>query len=66
MKKIFWAPLAILFPWVILLLDDNPGGALVAFLLQATVIGWIPASIWALRIVREDNQKTKKKNETND
>ena len=41
--------LAIFFPWLIFLFEDNPGGALVAFIMQASVIGWPPASIWALR-----------------
>ena len=49
MKRIFMAFLAIFFPWISLLIYDNPGGALVALVLQATVIGWIPASIWAWR-----------------
>lgn len=43
--------LAISFPWVVLLLNDNPGGAIFALILQATAIGWIPASIWAWRVV---------------
>lgn len=47
--------LAIFFPWIVLLLYDNPGGALVALILQATGIGWIPASIWAWRVVHQDN-----------
>lgn len=64
MKK-FWIFIALFFPWVILLLNDNPGGALVAFLLQATVIGWIPATIWALKIVNEDEKNPKKENEKN-
>ncbi|MBA4697481.1 MAG: hypothetical protein H2069_08875 [Legionella sp.] len=55
-KRFFWSLLAILFPWVILLLDDNPGGAMVALVLQATVIGWIPASIWALRVANQKEQ----------
>jgi uncharacterized membrane protein YqaE (UPF0057 family) len=63
LRRLFWLFIAIFFPWVILLLDDNPGGALVALLLQASVIGWIPASVWALRVVRENTppRKTKKK-----
>lgn len=43
--------LALLFPWLALLLSDNPGGALVALIMQVTIIGWIPASIWAWRVV---------------
>ena len=57
-KSIIMSLLALAFPWVILSIDDNPGGALVALILQATVIGWLPASVWAWRIV---HQKPKKK-----
>ena len=53
LKHILMSGLAVAFPWLILLINDNPGGALVALFLQATVIGWIPASIWALRVVHE-------------
>ncbi len=61
-KRIFMSLLALSFPWIVLLIDDNPGGAFVALILQATVIGWIPASIWAWKIV---HQAPKKKASTN-
>lgn len=51
MMRILLSVIAILFPWLALLLKDNPGGALVALVLQATLIGWIPASIWAWKAV---------------
>ena len=51
LKRFFMNFLAIFFPWLILLMEDNPGGALVAAIMQATVIGWIPASIWAWQTV---------------
>jgi len=57
MKRIMMAILAILLPWLVLLLHDNPGGAFVALILQATVIGWPFASVWAWRLVYPD-QKT--------
>lgn len=63
MKRIFMSILAIFFPWVILLMYDNPGGALVALILQATVIGWIPASMWAWRTIHETKKKPKPKEE---
>ena len=47
MKSFLMSTLAIFFPWAIMLIDDNPGGALLAIILQATLIGWIPASMWA-------------------
>lgn len=52
MKQKLMSFVAILFPWLALLLYDNPGGAIVALIMQATVIGWLPASLWALRAVR--------------
>ncbi len=51
MKRIFMSIMAVFFPWIVLLAYDNPGGAFVALILQATLIGWIPASIWAWRTI---------------
>ena len=45
---------AIIFPWAILFADDNPLGGVLALALQATLIGWIPASIWAWKIVHRE------------
>jgi uncharacterized membrane protein YqaE (UPF0057 family) len=50
-KHIGLSFLAIFLPWVVLLIKDNPGGALLALILQATAVGWIPASIWAWNLV---------------
>lgn len=61
MKRYFLYFLAIFFPWVLLLLYDNPGGALVALLMQTTIIGWLPATMWAWRTVQENNPKPSKK-----
>ena len=63
MKRLFMSFLAIFFPWVVLLMYDNPGGALVALILQATVIGWIPASVWAWRISHVSTKNKTKVNE---
>lgn len=52
---------AFCFPWIVLLANDNPGGALLALVMQATVIGWIPAGMWALRVMNEKSSKTAKK-----
>lgn len=72
MKRFFLSFLALMLPWVILIIYDNPGGAVLALVLQASGIGWIPASFWAWRIVHYDDkhkkteQKTKKKGGTDD
>lgn len=42
---------AILFPSAIIFYDDNPLGAFFALAMQATVIGWIPAVIWAWKVL---------------
>lgn len=52
-KRFFMTGLAIFFPWLVLLIEDNPGGAVVALIMQASVIGWIPATLWALREAKE-------------
>jgi len=69
MKRIIMAILSIFLPWLVLLINDNPGGAFVAMVLQATVVGWPFASIWAWRVEyppqkthkeRKNNKETKK------
>ena len=62
-KRAFLSGMAIFFPWFILLLDDNPGGAIIALILQATMIGWIPASIWAWKIVHEEKKPNPRKDD---
>lgn len=52
MKRLFMSGLALLLPWVVLLMKDNPGGAFVALVMQATLIGWPFAAFWAWRLVR--------------
>ena len=59
MKWMFWTFLSVAFPWLVLLLHDNPGGAVVALVMQATAIGWIPATLWAMRTVKEAEDKQK-------
>jgi hypothetical protein len=61
MKKIY-SFLALFFPALVFLIYDNPPGALIALIMQATVVGWIPASMWAWKVIHEsDNQKKKSK-----
>jgi uncharacterized membrane protein YqaE (UPF0057 family) len=62
MKRILLSILAILFPWVVLLINDDPIGAIIALILQASIIGWIPASVWAWRIAKTlaPSKKSKK------
>lgn len=57
MKRIFLSIIAIFFPWLILFMDDNPFGGLLALVLQASLIGWIPATIWAFNIINRPPEK---------
>ncbi|WP_419419903.1 hypothetical protein ACNVED_00940 [Legionella sp. D16C41] len=60
LKKLFWRFLAFAFPWLVLLINDNPGGAIVALFMQATLFGWPPATVWAWRTIRENQLSLKK------
>ena len=51
--RFFIKLLVIFFPWLALFFCDNPGGALVALVMQVTLIGWPFAANWALRSVNE-------------
>ncbi|GGI87588.1 YqaE/Pmp3 family membrane protein [Legionella impletisoli] len=63
MKQILMSILAIFLPWVVMLINDNPGAAIITLVLQATLIGWIPASMWAWRVVHAstEGEKAEKK-----
>lgn len=61
-KRFLMSLIVVFFPWVALLIYDNPGGALVALLLQATVVGWIPASMWAWRTVNDQGKPSPDEN----
>ena len=43
--------LAILLPPLAILLCGKPFQAVIALVLQITLLGWIPAAIWALLVV---------------
>lgn len=61
MKHFLMGFIALIVPWIVLLLNDNPGGAIVALVMQASIIGWIPASVWAYRTWKENESKSKSK-----
>lgn len=48
--------ISIFFPWLAMLINDRLGAAAATLVLQATVIGWIPAAIWALRVTQEQKK----------
>ena len=49
-----------MFPWAVLLVNDNPAGAVIALLMQLSLIGWIPAYNWAVRVWFEGEKKEEK------
>lgn len=49
MKRIFIGFLALLFPWLLFLVQGQFMNALVALALQASVIGWLFATPWVWR-----------------
>ena len=56
MRRLIQSLVALFFPWLSLLIHDNPGGALIALLMQVTLIGWPFASLWALKVNKEVRQ----------
>lgn len=40
--------IAIIFPWLAFFTIGRPFAGIICLLLQITLIGWIPASIWAV------------------
>ena len=48
--------LAILLPWLALFFGGHLFKAAFCLGLQLTLIGWIPAAIWAVTVVRRDRQ----------
>ena len=54
---------AIFFPWLVLLICDNPGGALLALVMQVTLVGWPFAASWAIKSLNETYFDVKKDDE---
>jgi uncharacterized membrane protein YqaE (UPF0057 family) len=48
---------AVLLPWLALLLRGHILQALLCLVLQLTLLGWIPAAIWAVVVVNNDAQE---------
>lgn len=48
---------AILLPWLALMLRGRVFQGILCLILQITMIGWIPAAIWAVVVVNNDNQE---------
>lgn len=61
MKKLFLYLIAIFFPWLAMIMSDNPGGAAIALVMQLTLIGWPFAAHMAIGSVREYYDLDKRK-----
>ncbi len=48
---------AVLLPWLALLLNRHVFQAAFCLGLQLTVLGWIPAAIWAVAVVNDDRRQ---------
>jgi uncharacterized membrane protein YqaE (UPF0057 family) len=48
--------IAILLPWLALMLRGKIFQGILCLILQITLIGWIPAAIWAVIVVNNDNE----------
>ncbi len=48
--------IAILLPPLAILLCGKPFQALLALILQITILGWIPAAVWAVLVVNSYQQ----------
>lgn len=57
MKRFFFSLLSVIFPSFVFLMQGELGYAVVALILQASVIGWIPAVIWARQASVEERTK---------
>jgi uncharacterized membrane protein YqaE (UPF0057 family) len=48
---------AILLPWLALLLRGRIFQAALCLVLQLTVLGWVPAALWAVLVVNDDKRE---------
>ena len=49
--------LALCFPWLAFFTIGKVGQGLLCLLLQITVLGWIPATVWAFFSISDYNRK---------
>jgi len=54
--------IALLFPWFLFFTIGRPFAGMVCLFLQITILGWIPAAIWAVYSLSQykTDQKIKK------
>ena len=47
---------ALLLPWLSLMLRGRILQGVLCLLLQVTLIGWLPAAVWALMVIMRDER----------
>ena len=57
MKRIGLMILALFFPWAFFLIEGMIGYAVLALVFQVTVIGWVVATYYALRMIFSVSKK---------
>ena len=48
--------IALLLPWLSLMLRGRILQGVLCLLLQVTLIGWLPAAVWALMVIMRDER----------
>ena len=51
--------IAILLPWLLFFTVGRPVAGIICLILQITLIGWIPAALWAVYTLRQYNTDKK-------
>lgn len=51
--------IAILLPWLLFFTIGRPVAGIVCLILQLTIIGWIPAALWAVYALSQWNTDRK-------
>jgi uncharacterized membrane protein YqaE (UPF0057 family) len=51
--------IALIFPWLAFFTIGRPIAGIICLLLQLTILGWLPAAIWAVYALSEYNTDQK-------
>jgi uncharacterized membrane protein YqaE (UPF0057 family) len=51
--------IAILLPWVLFFTIGRAGAGIICIILQLTLVGWLPAAIWAVYSLSQHNTDKK-------
>lgn len=49
--------IALLFPWLTFFTIGRPIAGIICLILQLTILGWLPAAIWAVYALSEYNSE---------